>query len=82
MHTLNCFATIPQVLKSQRLHLSQWSLLYPNFPTHPPELHHDGQGGGDDDAERDEEADCEEEQVIAQVIPLTPGRGAAEVFNY
>ena len=60
---------------------SQWSLLYLNFHTHPPELHHDGQGGGDDDAQRDEEADCEEEQVIAQLFTLTPGRGAAEVFN-
>ena len=48
--------------------------------SHLPELHHDGQRGGDDDDQRDDEPDREEEQVVAQVIPLTPGRGTAEVF--
>ena len=48
--------------------------------SHLPELHHDGQRGCDDDDQRDDEPDREEEQVVAQVIPLTPGRGTAEVF--
>ena len=49
--------------------------------SHLPELHHDGQGGGDDDAEGDDEPRREQEQVVAQVTPLTPGWGAAEVIK-
>ena len=45
---------------------------------HLSELDHDGDGGGDDDGERDEEADREEEQVVAHILPLPPGRGAAD----
>ena len=43
-----------------------------------PELHHNGQRGCDDDAERDEEADREKKEIVAQVILFTPGRGATK----
>ena len=52
-------------------------LLY--YSAHLPEHDHDGHGGADDDGERDEEAGCEEEDVVAQLLPLAPGRGAAAV---
>ena len=49
--------------------------------THLPELHHNGQRGCQDDAQRDEEPDCEEKQVVAQVSSLTPRRGTTKLYT-